>query len=349
MGWLLLAPAVAVLSACQGLGTTTASTPATSGAEASAPAPANASAASPAGVAAADSLVVEPSGGYASLYQAIAAATTSIDLVMYELSDPQAEELLAQASGRRVNVRVILDQAYAKSENESAYTYLVGHGVAVHWSSTHVDITHQKTLVVDGREALIMTGNLTPQYYSTTRDFIVVDTDARDVAAIGQTFDADFDDASAVPSAADDLVWSPGSEAALAGIISGASSELLVENEEMADPVIVSALEGAARRGVNVEVCMTYSSSWSSEFSELSQAGVHIRTYSPDASLYIHAKAILADPDRGSEKLFVGSENFSDTSLLHNRELGIMVGTPAIVTQMEAVLSQDFEGGTPTA
>jgi cardiolipin synthase A/B len=63
----------------------------------------------------------------------------------------------------------------------------------------------------------------------------------------------------------------------------------------MDDPDVTNALESAARRGVDVDVVMTYSSSWPDAFDELTSNGVHVRTYSPDSSLYIHAKVVVAD------------------------------------------------------
>ena len=326
-----------------------AATATTSGAGAGTPRPALAPTATstPAGAAGTgDTLVVEPDQGLGAVYQAITGAQHSIDLVMYELEDSAAVSDLVQAERRGVAVRVILDQAYARSENQAAYSALLAGGVAVHWSSTQVDITHQKTLIVDAREALIMTGNLTSQYYSTTRDFVVADTDPVDVAAIGAVFDADFANAPVTPSAGDDLVWSPGSEPRLASVIEGASRRLLVENEEMSDPEIIAALEAAAGRGVDVEVCMTDSSSWSSEFAALVHAGVRVVTYAPDASLYIHAKVIVADPGSADERAFVGSENFSSTSLDRNRELGIVLDGPAIDGQLAAVVEGDISAAT---
>jgi phosphatidylserine/phosphatidylglycerophosphate/cardiolipin synthase-like enzyme len=69
--------------------------------------------------------------------------------------------------------------------------------------------THQKTLVVDSSRAVIMTANLTSEYYSTSRDFLVVDTNRADVAAITEVFDADFAHLAVGPGDGVDLVWSP--------------------------------------------------------------------------------------------------------------------------------------------
>ena len=348
----LLSAALVLLTACSTPSTPPSRAPSASPAPTAAAAsgsPASTSTPTPTATAAAggyDTLVVEPDQGMGAFYQAIGGAQRSLDLVMYELEDSTAVNDLIQAEKRGVAVRVILDQAYAKSQNQAAYAALLAGGVAVHWSSTQVDITHQKTLTVDSGEALIMTGNLTAQYYSSTRDFMVVDKDPRDVAAIDAVFDADFSNTGVQPSSGDDLVWSPGSEPALAALIQGARKELLVENEEMSDQDIVAALEAAAQRGVDVEVCMTDSSSWSSEFTALTHAGVKVFTYAANASLYIHAKVIVADPGTAAVRAFVGSENFSSTSLDRKRELGIVLSGSAIDAQLASVLDGDIGGAT---
>jgi phosphatidylserine/phosphatidylglycerophosphate/cardiolipin synthase-like enzyme len=121
-----------------------------------------------------------------------------------------------------------------------------------------------------------------------------------------------------------------------------------VENEEMGDPVITSALEAAARRGVDVTITMTAESEWDSAFSALVKAGAHVRTYKDSTTvLYIHAKAVVADAGRSDEQLFVGSENFSAASLQRNRELGLRTTNKSVISAVAAVLSADYGGGTP--
>ena len=62
-------------------------------------------------------------------------------------------------------------------------------------------------------------------------------------------------------------------------IIGSARHTLYVENEEMSEYTIVDALCAAARRGVDVDVVMTYASTWQSSLDKLAAAGVHVRTY----------------------------------------------------------------------
>ena len=174
-----------------------------------------------------------------------------------------------------------------------------------------------------------MTGNLTSQYYPTTRDFVVMDSQPADVAAIESVFGSDWSGAAPSPGpSGTDLVWSPGSESQFVALIDSAVHSVVVENEEMDSSAIENALEADARRGVSVTVVMTSDSEWDSAFSKLESAGVHVVLYPDTASaLYIHAKVIDVD----SAKAFVGSENFSTASLDYNRELGLITSSTAVL------------------
>ena len=209
------------------------------------------------------------------------------------------------------------------------------------------EIFHQKTITVDGAESAIMTGNLTPQYYATTRDFVVMDSQAADVAAIESAFATDWTGAApAAGSPGVDLVWSPGSEPQLAALISSATRTVVVENEEMDSTPIEDALEADARRGVDVTVVMTADAEWDAAFSQLESAGVHVVLY-PDTSsaLYIHAKVIDVD----GAKAFLGSENFSTSSLDDNRELGLITSSPGVLGPLNSTLSGDISHGAAAA
>ena len=293
-------------------------------------------------------LLTEPGAGIAPIDALFSGAKRSVDLVVYELADPHLEAILADDSARGVKVRVLLDRGDEESHNAAAYAYLEAHHVPVRWASDPgIDLTHEKAAVIDNTTALVMTLNLVADDYATTRDFAVVDIDRADVGAIERVFTADWAGVPVGPVTGADLVWSPGAEAALVRVIDGAQHTLLVENEEMADPYITAPLEAAARRGVRVEVVMTVSSSWDSAFDALAKAGVAVRTYSESAALYIHAKAMVADAGTNEATAFVGSQNFSITSLVHNRELGIVTDSSAIVSGIASAIAEDWSGARP--
>ncbi len=293
-------------------------------------------------------LIIEPNDGLSPIYRFISSARRSLEMTMYELNDPHADTLLAADAERGVDVRVILDRHYEQSANQPAFAYLTHHRVHVRWAPSSYDLTHQKSIVVDNKEALILTMNLTRQYYSSSRDVGVFDSNLADVRAIADVFNHDFagDRSSPEPSGAD-LVWSPGADARLVRLIDSARHRLFVEDEEMSEYTIVDALCAAARRGVNVEVVMTRQSSWYSNFNKLVRAGVHLRTYAPSARIYIHAKLIDVDPGYRDGQVDIGSQNFSWASLEYNRELGIILRSAAIEKEVAKVVAHDFAGGRP--
>lgn len=290
-------------------------------------------------------LITEPSAGIAPVLSLIGDAKKSVDLTMYELEDTQVQQALASAEARGVQVRVLLNDGYygkpdATNPNQGAYDYLQAHHVPVRWTPSYFALTHQKTLTVDSATSLIMTFNLTPRYYATSRDFGIIDRDANDVAAIETTFGDDWQAREDTAPTGDDLLWSPGSEAATVDLINSAKSNLKIYNEEMADRQVVSALGAAALRGVRVQVVMTDDSSWHANFAKLKADGVQIHTYrsGKSAALYIHAKMIMADDTR----VFMGSENFSAGSLDQNRELGIVTSDNDIIKQLNITFASDF-------
>ena len=294
------------------------------------------------------SVLTEPQAGIGPIYRLIRSARRSVDMTMYELRDPTAEADLAADAARGVDVRVILDRNLEQSRNTGAYDYLAARHVHVVWAPAGTTY-HQKTLTIDDATSVVMTLNLVAEDYPDTRDFAVVDTGHADVAAIVATFNADFSGHGVTPPDGADLVWSPtNAEASVLAVINGARHSLAVENEEMGDSTVTSALAAAARRGVNVTITMTADSEWDEAFSDLARDGVHIRLY-PDSSraLYIHAKAIVADAGLPSEQAMVGSQNFSVASLGYNRELGIRTTSPAVIAAVSSALTHDYAGATP--
>jgi hypothetical protein len=289
----------------------------------------------------------EPASGYGFFDAAIDAAHHSIDLSMYELSDATIEHELIARANAGVDVRVLLDADYSgTTENANAYAQLHASKVHVEWAPEN-QIFHAKYVVIDGRVAYVGTGNLQSYYYSSTRDFWVEVTRATDVAAIGATFDADFARPDATSPAAG-LVWSPGSTSALVELIDSARHTLMVENEEMDSSTVESALESAARRGVSVKVVMTESSSSSAALDDLARDGVHVRILT-SSQVYIHAKVICVDCTDSAGIVFIGSENFSTSSLSYNRELGVITATPAAVRAVASAVSSDYGQGSPIA
>jgi phosphatidylserine/phosphatidylglycerophosphate/cardiolipin synthase-like enzyme len=302
-------------------------------------------------------LVQYPQAGFGGFYAQIEAAKRSIDMEMYELKDPTAEQDLVGAARRGVRVRVLLDRDYSgASANAAAYAYLRAHGVQARWAPAHY-IFHIKATSFDGHTSDVATGNLTAEYYASTRDAEVIDTDPAQVQAIEQTFANDW---TAAPGGtprtqtvqAPGLVWSPNTqsgsaESALVAQIAGARHVIEFESEELSDAPVYEALAAAARRGVSCRIVMTKSSEWDTAFAAVTRAGCQVHVF-PDSegALYIHEKLVLDDPGSARQSLLIGSQNASWTSLHENRELGLLIhaadGGAAVIGGANAAFRSDF-------
>ncbi len=293
-----------------------------------------------------DQLVIEPDAGFSTVYNMISHAKRSIDITMFQFADTTAEHDLAAAVRRGVQVRVILDRQETRVDS-AAYNYFKSRGIKVAWSWSKFTYTHQKTLTFDNKTSIIQTANLTSEYYPTSLDFLVVDHDKADVAAIVKVFNADFAHRAITPPDGADLVWSPtDSQRQILAVINGARKSLRIYSEEMAYSTVVDDLIAAARRGVDVLVCgENLYGEYTSTFEKMARAGVHISYYSSWSGFYIHGKMVLADYGTKHARAFIGSENFSYTSLNENRELGLILSSPSVMSGIVSVFGQDFAHG----
>jgi len=284
-------------------------------------------------------------GGQPQIYGVIDSATKSVDMTMYELSDTTATNDLIARHRAGVNVRVVLDQA-EKSSNQAAFNALQAAGIGVAWSSATFAYTHQKTITVDDQESLILTGNLTSQYYPTGRDYGVFDTDPHDVAAIVAVFNADYAHTATTPGDGDNLLWSPTTaQPRVLSVINHASKTLDVEGEEFSDSSVVDAIVAWAKAGVAVRVMVESPSQYKTETAKVVAAGGKVVGYSSSTGLYIHAKTVVADSGLPDELAEVGSMNYTANSLHRNRELGVLVTDGGICKLLTSQFSSDFAGG----
>jgi cardiolipin synthase len=175
----------------------------------------------------------------------------------------------------------------------------------------------------------------------TNRDFGVIETDARDVAEAARIFQADWDRKQYAPAKSHLLVSPSNARAGILGLIGAAQKTLRIEDEEMYDAAAEDALIAAARRGVDVEVLLPVpsgSDGWADDAAHLASGGVHVRYL---GAPYLHAKLIVADGGLA----FVGSQNFSPTSLDQNREVGVLIADAAALHLLNDTFGRDWAVG----
>ncbi len=290
---------------------------------------------------------VEPDAGEAPITQAIAGATRSIWVEVYLMSDRTVIRALEDAAARGLDVRVLLELHPFGDGQVSAQRILEelsAAGARARASSPAFTFTHEKALVVDGATAYILTSNLSRAGLggsgtTANREYGVIDTDAGDVADVRELFLADWERRAPVLRQARLVVSPVNARPELAALMDGAARGLRLEDEEMFDTRSEDRLIAAARRGVDVRVVLPAPSAGAPDsgtgVARLVRGGVRVRYLTAP---YMHAKLLLTD-DRLA---FVGSENFSATSLESNRELGIVLADPAGLGTLSGTFEQDW-------
>ena len=286
-------------------------------------------------------IFIQPGDGRRPILDEIEAATTSIDLEIYIVSDDEILEALEAAQARSVSVRVLLEEHPfgGGGGQQGIFDRLKAAGIDVRWSGPVFRFSHVKMLVIDHDLLIIMNQNLTTSSFTSNRELGVVTTTPEAVQAASAIFEADWAQDAEPPSGP--LVVSPtNARESLQTLIDGAQTSVDVYAEVLRDPDLLRALEAASLRGVTVRVIISPSASFDVERASLADAGVQVRLL---RSLYVHAKMILVDGQRA----FVGSQNISTTSLDQNRELGIIVSDPVSLARLSRVFDIDFTAATP--
>ncbi len=95
-------------------------------------------------------------GAESEVLSLINSAEETIDLEMYVFTSEEVRSALADAEGRGVEVRAILEpRLFDKSRQQETYDYLKGNGAEVRWASLSYKLTHSKMMIIDGEKALI--------------------------------------------------------------------------------------------------------------------------------------------------------------------------------------------------
>lgn len=288
---------------------------------------------------------VEPEDGREPILAELAAAEQSIDLEVYLLSDDHIIDALINAANRGVRVRVLLEEHPfgGSGQNPETFDRLEAGGVEVRWSNPVFRFSHIKMFVIDDEAAVVMNLNLSRSAFTDNREFGAITTRQAEVRQAVALFEADWD-RRAEPEAGPLVVSPTDSRQSLIGLIESAKTSLDIYAEVVRDDQIVDAIVAAGRRGVEVRLLMSpeYSDEdrGAEERGRLMDAGVSVRLA---RGVYIHAKVVIIDGDTA----WLGSQNFTATSLDQNREVGIILEDATNVGRMKQVFSEDFSAARP--
>jgi phosphatidylserine/phosphatidylglycerophosphate/cardiolipin synthase-like enzyme len=218
-------------------------------------------------------------------------------------------------------------------------------------SSLGFHISHWKTFVIDESLAFISTMNFIERS-NQMRDFGVFVTNKTIIQEMLSVFQTDIlnsktNGIATPPLSQPNLVWSPvNSSEKLIELINSAELSIDIWIENMGNTELQNALVQATKRKVQVRILTSVCAMGGSpdaytNLHALTTLGIQIQGMPFPATTsapYIHAKTINAD----HQFLFLGSENFSLSSLQYSRELGLIFQNDSIQKKMNDLFESDW-------
>jgi cardiolipin synthase len=292
-------------------------------------------------------LIVLPDDTAQPILDAINHAKQSLLIKMFVFTDPSLLQAVIAAHRRGVRVRVMLNpqRRNGVSENDESRGQLEAAGIEVRDSNPAFDVTHEKSMVVDGATAFVKSLNWQTENLTVTRDYAVVTTHAHEVEEVICGFEADWSRQNFVCGPAAHLIWCRGNgRERIAQFIDQAKHSLWLQNERYQDQMIIEHLVRAKERGVKIHVMARPAHTLKKDkliegvggLRILSDVGVKVRKLK---DLKLHAKMLLAD----SARAIIGSINLAPGSFDSRRELAIEVDDPHIIDRLHTVVRHDWE------
>jgi phosphatidylserine/phosphatidylglycerophosphate/cardiolipin synthase-like enzyme len=287
-------------------------------------------------------IYVEPDAGVTPVVNFIEAAQRQILINVYYIDDPDILRAIGTDVSRGVHVYVqIAGNPYRMSneklQDEESAIMATGAQLKLappqfEGKEGHYSFDHAKFAVSD-QGVLIGTANWDVSAFSKNREYIYTATDPSLNAALTAIFVNDYTGKAARDTTATDsaLVVSPGSENRILQIIEQ-TGPVNIEVEELGnDPDVLAALD---QKGNELRIIIPKNGASEPVISNLESHGVSVRILN---GLYVHGKTI-----EGQAYDFVGSQNFSTTSLQWNREIGIFTNLPNDMSPLANTFETDW-------
>ncbi len=281
----------------------------------------------------------EPEAGINPVISLIRDSERYLNINCYLIDDDEILRAISEKVEKKVNVRIIIDGHPYDSGGHTDLEKLRRTGAQVNISPSRFDSSdvfdHAKYMYNE-KKYVVGTMNLTQAGFKSNREYFVIGDERKVLKSLERIFESDWKGERAGESDRKFLIVSPDSQNRLLSILTD-SRKLSIETEELGnDKAILSALRSKGNR-VRMILPSSISESDLANAVELEKAGVKIKLM-PSEKLYMHAKMINA-----GKFVFIGSQNFSDTSLLKNREVGIKIYKHGLKKIFKMTFKEDWK------
>jgi phosphatidylserine/phosphatidylglycerophosphate/cardiolipin synthase-like enzyme len=281
-----------------------------------------------------------PEAGEQPYLDALALAQSKIRVEIYEMGYGGILDALTAKAQAGITVQIIFDTS-EKSVNQKYFDQLSAAGAQTAWSSPQFTYQHAKFFVVDDQVAVISTGNFSKTYsILLERNFVATDRDGADLTDLINLFDADWAGATPAMDCTRMLISPINSRSRVLDVIDSATTTLTIESMQFADTQVRQHVAARIAAGVQVRA-MLADAGWITANAE---AATYLKSLgvTPKYIPHLHTKVLVADGVRA----YMGSENFSYTSLDKNREVGVELTDPSSLEPLTTTFEKDWAAGT---
>jgi phosphatidylserine/phosphatidylglycerophosphate/cardiolipin synthase-like enzyme len=291
-----------------------------------------------------NTLAIEPQDGINPIIQLINQSHREIDLGVYYLSDRKILSALKAACERGVKVQVMVEpKPYGMKPWQilKEVRAIVATGARFKWVPSrfvshdgHYLFYHAK-YICNEHECEIGTANFDWSAFHRNREYLYVTNNSAMVHAVHLVFQSDWNREHTKVFAHKILVLSPKSTDRLLEVIRQPGA-IDIESEELGNDSQILSNLAAKGRELRLILPSTISQDDQHNVVYLREQGCQVRFFSKKR-IYMHAKMIV-----GNKWAFIGSENFTWTSLQNNREMGVILNGLDI-TKLQTQFNWDWK------
>jgi phosphatidylserine/phosphatidylglycerophosphate/cardiolipin synthase-like enzyme len=272
--------------------------------------------------------MIQPGDGIELLLSGVKSARKSIEIVIFRLDQGELEVALEAAVARGLSVHALI--AYTNREGEKRLRKLelrlLAAGVTVSRTADDLVRYHDKFMIIDRSTLYLMAFNLTYVDIYHSRSFGVITKDRQFVQEAVKLFEADTT-RQPYTAGLDTFIVSPvNARKQLADFLGGASKQLLIYDNQLADLQMIRLLQSRAKAGVEIKI-----------IGRLGKRGVGLAARKLQG-MRLHTRTIIRD---GSQA-FIGSQSLRKPELDSRREVGIIFHDSNVIKRLLATFETDW-------
>lgn len=278
-------------------------------------------------------LLSETFSGKTAILNELMVAQSEVLINMYGFTDFDFIPVLMNLEKRGVSVKLILEEApyLAETENFNIRDMLKKYGIVTRWAKQDFFLTHAKYIVIDGKIAIVLSGNITYSSFAKNREFGIVLNNQQYASVLRNLFYADFERKDFENTSEDVLISPIDSRSKIENALKSATSSIKIWQQELLDPSIISILREQKQKGIDVKVIMPLSYAAGAK----NELGTAIYAL---PNPYVHAKAFIID----DKYAYIGSNNFSTPSFDTEREVGIFTHDNSVINELLLIWNWDM-------